>query len=60
MARVLLTLIREFFNTFIHSSGDDPLLARAHALLHPEPTESNDVTLCIPIVGGIILDVLVS
>ncbi|PYI01614.1 hypothetical protein BO78DRAFT_245087 [Aspergillus sclerotiicarbonarius CBS 121057] len=59
MAKFLLTLFREFLNTFIHSSGDDPLLARAHGLLNPEPTQGNHVIVLIPIVGGIILDVLI-
>ncbi|RAL03333.1 uncharacterized protein BO80DRAFT_350391 [Aspergillus ibericus CBS 121593] len=59
MARFLLTLFRACLNTFIHSSGDDPLLLRAHDLLHPEPAQTHNVMVLIPIVGGIIVDILI-
>lgn len=55
-----LILFREFLNTFIHSSGDDPLLARAHRLIQPEPAQSKNILLLLPIGLGLVLNILVS
>jgi hypothetical protein len=56
----VLSLFRELLNTFIHSSGDDPLLARAHRLLQEKPAQAKDFTCLIPVIVGIILNLLVS
>ncbi|KAJ6129007.1 hypothetical protein N7471_010224 [Penicillium samsonianum] len=55
----LLTLSRELLNTFIHSAGDDGLLARADRLLLKGPAQSNNFLLIVPITLGIILNVLI-
>lgn len=55
-----LTLFRELLNTFIHSSGDDPLLARTHRLIQPEPAQSKNIVLLLPIGLGLVLNILVS
>lgn len=59
MAYFFLTLFRELFNTFILSAGDYPLLARAHGILQKEPAQTNNIFLLVPIVLGLILDLLV-
>jgi hypothetical protein len=56
----LLSLFRVLLNTFIHSSGDDPLLARAHRLLQEEPAQAKNLTCLMPVIMGIILNLLVS
>jgi hypothetical protein len=56
----VLSLFRELLNTFIHSSSDDPLLARAHRLLQEEPAQAKTFACLIPVIVGIILDFLVS
>ncbi|PWY72956.1 hypothetical protein BO70DRAFT_389268 [Aspergillus heteromorphus CBS 117.55] len=53
----VLALFRELLNTFIHSSGDYPLLRQTHELFPAEPVERN-FTLLIPIIARIILDLL--
>ncbi|KAE8395591.1 hypothetical protein BDV23DRAFT_145235 [Aspergillus alliaceus] len=55
----LLSLFRQSLNTFIHSSGDYPLLARAHRLLQEEPGQANSPVLLIPITVGIALHLLI-
>jgi hypothetical protein len=56
----LLTLIHQIINTFIPSTGDGPLLARAHRLLQKEPAQTDNLLLLVPITLGIALDILVS
>ena len=56
----LFTLIHQSLNTFIHSTGDAPLLVRAHRLLQNEPAQTNNILLLVPITLGITLDILVS
>lgn len=51
---------RELLNKFIHSSGDNPLLAQALTLLQEEPAQANNLTCLIPVAVGIILKLLVS
>ncbi|OJZ86928.1 hypothetical protein ASPFODRAFT_60864 [Aspergillus luchuensis CBS 106.47] len=53
--RFWVTLFRTLLNTFIHSAGDDPLLAQAHAIWQHEPTRSDNVLVMVPIVVEIIL-----
>ncbi|PKX95155.1 uncharacterized protein P174DRAFT_510974 [Aspergillus novofumigatus IBT 16806] len=55
----VLSLFRELLNTFIHSSGDDPLLARAHRLLQEKPAQAKDFTCLIPVIVGIIFNLLI-
>ncbi|PYH65012.1 uncharacterized protein BO88DRAFT_396134 [Aspergillus vadensis CBS 113365] len=57
--RFWVTLFRTLLNTFIHSAGDDPLLAQAHAIWQHEPTHSDNVLLMVPIVVGVILSGLI-
>lgn len=59
-ANFLLTLFRDLLNTFIDSSGSNPLLARAHRLIQPETAQSNNILLLLPIGLGLVLDILVS
>jgi hypothetical protein len=56
----VVSLFRELLNTFIHSSSDDPLLARAHRLLQEEPAQAKTFACLIPVIVGIILDLVVS
>ncbi|KAB8249881.1 hypothetical protein BDV35DRAFT_343326 [Aspergillus flavus] len=55
----LLTLCRELFNTFIHSTGDDPLLARTHRSFQNQPAQTNNILLLVPITLGLILNLLI-
>ncbi|KAB8263160.1 hypothetical protein BDV32DRAFT_119488 [Aspergillus pseudonomiae] len=55
----LLTLFRELFNTFIHSTGDDPLLARTHRSFQNQSAQTNNVLLLVPITLGLILNLLI-
>ncbi|KAE8320456.1 hypothetical protein BDV39DRAFT_41794 [Aspergillus sergii] len=55
----LLTLFRELFNTFIHSTGDDPLLARTHRSFQNQPAQTNNILLLVPITLGLILNLLI-
>ncbi|PYH32205.1 uncharacterized protein BO87DRAFT_398853 [Aspergillus neoniger CBS 115656] len=57
--RFWVTLFRTLLNTFIHSAGDDPLLAQAHSIWQHEPTHSDNVLVMVPIVVGIILSGLI-
>ncbi|GLB08839.1 hypothetical protein AtubIFM57258_004748 [Aspergillus tubingensis] len=57
--RLLVTLFRTLLNTFIHSAGDDPLLAQAHAIWKHEATHSDNVLVMVPIVINIILSGLI-
>ncbi|KAE8379010.1 hypothetical protein BDV26DRAFT_303893 [Aspergillus bertholletiae] len=54
----LLTLFRELFNTLIHSTGDDPLLARTHRSFQNQPAQTNNILLLVPITLGLILNLL--
>ncbi|PIG82361.1 hypothetical protein AARAC_009291 [Aspergillus arachidicola] len=55
----LLTLFRELLNTFIHSTGDDPLLARTHRSFQNHPAQTNNILLLVPITLGLILNLLI-
>ncbi|KAB8199667.1 hypothetical protein BDV34DRAFT_217862 [Aspergillus parasiticus] len=55
----LLTLFRELLNTFIHSTGDDPLLARTHRSFQNQPAQTNNILLLVPITLGLILNLLI-
>ncbi|KAE8144903.1 hypothetical protein BDV25DRAFT_145163 [Aspergillus avenaceus] len=55
----LLNLFRELFNTFIHSTGDDPLLARTHRAFQNQPAQTNNILLLVPIALGLILDLII-
>ncbi|KAE8133559.1 hypothetical protein BDV38DRAFT_257964 [Aspergillus pseudotamarii] len=55
----LLTLFRELFNTFIHSTGDDPLLARTHRSIQNQPVQTNNTLLLVPITLGLLLNLLI-
>ncbi|CAG8888504.1 unnamed protein product [Penicillium egyptiacum] len=55
----MLTLFHQLFNTFIDSTGDGPLLARAHQLLQKESAQTDNILLLVPITLGITLDILI-
>ncbi|KAK6813195.1 hypothetical protein RU639_011022 [Aspergillus parasiticus] len=55
----LFIFFRELFNTFIHSTGDDPLLARTHRSFQNQPAQTNNILLLVPITLGLILNLLI-